>query len=133
MRKKALPLLAIPLLAACTQPAPPAASASAAAGRQCFTAQQVSSFDAIDDDTVYVRTSPRRVYQLEIVGVCPDIDWSQRIALRSRTGSFICGGLDADLLVPRAGGGVDRCPVTNIRRLTDAEVQAWRGSRRRGS
>ena len=117
------------LVAGCM--ANPGAPRQAAAGaRQCFNASQVNSFHAVDRDTVYVTTGVRRMYQLEIVGVCPDVDWTQRIALRSTSGSsWVCSGLDAELLVP-SPSGLQRCPVVGVRALTPPEVEAYRASRR---
>ncbi len=107
-----------------------ARSASADSGRQCFRPASVSGFTAEDDRTVFVRVGARDVYRLEIVGICPDVDWSQRIAIRDRTGAgWVCGGMDAELLV-RSPSGLDRCPVTNVTRLSDAEAEAWRARRR---
>ena len=99
--------------------------------RQCFLPSQVNGFHAADDETVYVTLGARRVFRLDIVGTCPDVDWSQQIGIRSRGGgSWICGGLDAELIVP-SPSGVQRCPVTNVRQLSEQEVAAYRESRRR--
>ena len=99
-------------------------------GRQCFNAAQVNSFHAVDRDTVYVTTGVRRMYQLEIVGVCPDVDWTQRVGLRSTSGSnWVCSGLDAELLVP-SPSGLQRCPVVGVRALTPPEIEAYRARRR---
>jgi hypothetical protein len=107
---------------------PPAQMAAGA--RQCFNAAQVNSFQAVDRDTVYVTTGVRRMYQLEVVGVCPEIDWTQRIGLRSTSGSnWVCSGLDAELLVP-SPTGLQRCPVVGVRALTPPEIEAYRARRR---
>jgi hypothetical protein len=59
--------------------------------------------------------------------VCPNVNWATGVALVSRGGtSFICQGLDADLVVPNPGLGPQRCLVSGVRRLSDAEVQALR-------
>jgi hypothetical protein len=80
---------------------------------------------------VHVKVSASQVYELELFGDCPDVDWEQRIAIRSTGGSnWVCRGLDAELIVPSPIGPT-RCPVSTIRRLSDEEVQAWRESRRR--
>jgi hypothetical protein len=132
MRRIAAFALALAALAApgCSQE-PGTQSASASAGRQCFRPGLASSFTAEGDRTVFVTVGARQVYRLEIVGICPDIDWSQRIAIRNRGGSgWVCGGMDAELLV-RGPTGIDRCPVTNVTRLSEAEAAAWRERRRR--
>jgi hypothetical protein len=108
------------------------AQGAAPAGRQCFHASTVNSFHAVDRDTVLVTVGVNRVYQLDILGTCPEIDWTQRIGLRSTGGSdWICQGLDAELLVPRPGMGFDRCPVLGVRPLTPEEAQAARRASRR--
>jgi hypothetical protein len=134
MRKSALLALLLVILGGASACAPageaqPALSARTE-GRECFYASQVSDYDSVDRDTVYVTTSPRRVFALDILDNCPDINWSRQIVLQRRGGSnFICRGQDADLLVPSIGGGLDRCPVFGIRQLSPDEVQAWRASR----
>ena len=115
-------------LAACA-PTDGPASATAAGARQCFRPQQVNGFSAEDRDTVYLNVGTRDIYRAEIVATCPEIDWSQRIAIRSTGGgSWICQGLDAEFIVP-GPTHIDRCPVIDIRKLSDAEAQAFRQRR----
>ncbi len=118
------------LVATCGGTNPPSgAQAAAASGRQCFNASSVNGFDAIDNDTVLVTVGSRNVYQLEIVGVCPDVDWSLRIGLRSTGGSsWVCESMDAELLVP-SPTGLQRCPVIGVKKLTPPEVQALKARR----
>jgi hypothetical protein len=102
---------------------------TAAGQRQCFLAYQVNGFHPIDYDTVQVTVGPRTIYELELFGTCRDINWSERIALRSTSGSsWICQGLDAELLVPSAIGP-QRCLVNTIRRLSPEEAKAARARR----
>ena len=111
--------------------AQPETGSAQRAARQCFLPAQVNGFTAVDRDTVHVKVSASQVYELELFGDCPDVDWEQRIAIRSTGGStWVCQGLDAELVVPSPIGPT-RCPVSTIRRLSDEEVQAWRESRRR--
>jgi len=115
-------------LAACTPQAPVDGSASAAAGqRQCFRTDQVNSFSPVDRDTVDVRVTGRQVYRLELFAPCDDVRWEQRIAIRSRGSSYICAGRlsDTELIVPGAIGA-DRCLVTSVRQLSEAEIEASR-------
>lgn len=99
--------------------------AVAAPERECFNADNVSGFSAYDDEAIYVRVSRKKVYRLEILGNCPNVDWSQRIGLDSRVGGFVCVGSDVDLIVPQDGmGGPIRCAVRAVSRLTEAEIDA---------
>ena len=111
-------------LAACAPADGPAgASANADGGRQCFLPRSVNGFSAIDRDTVNVTVGVREIYQLEILGTCPDVDFTQRIGIRSTHGaSWVCQGMDAELIVP-GPTGVDRCPVTSVRKLSEAEAE----------
>jgi len=92
--------------------------------RECFHADSVSGFLANDEKRVYVR-SGRKIFELEVLGNCPDLDWATRIGLRTVAGSsFVCTGMDVDLIVPRDGIGPDRCPVRTVRRLSEEEYKA---------
>jgi hypothetical protein len=117
------------LAAACAATFDPQEAASRS-GRQCFNVSQVNGFDAIDRDTVQVTVGASQVYELELVGTCPEIDWSNRIAIRSTGGSsWICEGLDAELIVP-SPSGTQRCPAIGVRKLTPVEVEALRAKRK---
>lgn len=108
----------------------PQGQATRGAGQQCFLPSQVNGFNAVNSDTVQVTVSVNTIYELGIVGTCPDIDWTQRIGIRSTGGgSWVCRGQDAELIVP-SPMGVQRCPVTSVRRLSPAEVQAARAKRK---
>lgn len=126
MTKLAALLAALALAGCAQQPsAPPAAAASG--GRECFSATNASGFSPVDDDTVDVRVGARRWFRLEIAGVCPNVNWARGVTLVARSGgSFICQGLDAEIVVRDPGLGPHRCLVSSVRRLSDAEVQAQR-------
>lgn len=90
--------------------------------RQCFFASTVSSFRQAGDRSVNLRAG-RDVYQLELLGSCPDIRRAERVLLDSRAGgSSVCAGLDVELIVPTSVGP-RRCPGRTLRRLAEAEVR----------
>lgn len=96
--------------------------------RECFSARSVHGFNPVGRDAVDVRVGANRRYRLELVGYCPDVDWSWRVALRTRGGSsWICRGMDAELIIP-SPTGPQRCLVSAVRRLTPEEIE---DSRRR--
>jgi hypothetical protein len=124
-------IAALAVLAGCTETAAEEGAMARAEGRrQCFLPRQVNGFNTESDERVYVTVGTRDIYELEIVGVCPDVDWSQRIGIRSRGSSWVCQGLDAELIVP-SPSGVQYCPVTRVRQLSEAEVRAYRERPRR--
>ena len=112
-------------LAACTTPttSTDASVASAKAARNCFWADSVNSFNAVDDQTVYVRVGVKDVYRLDLFSRCPDVDWNQAIALVSRGGPTICSGLDATVIT-KGPIGPQRCEVRTVTKLTPEEVAA---------
>ena len=126
IRSAAIPLI-LATVAGCAQQPGPAPATAASSGRDCFSARNVSGFSALNDDTVDLQVGARRHYRLELAGVCPNVNWATGVALVARSGgSFICQGLDAELVVPNPGLGPQRCLVSSVRRLSDAEVQALR-------
>ncbi|MDR6624295.1 DUF6491 family protein [Caulobacter segnis] len=91
--------------------------------RSCFRAQDIDGFNAVDKETVDVSVGVRDVYRLTLFAPSPDIDWTQRIGVESRGSSWICSGIDATIIVPGAIG-VQRYPVTAIRKLAPEEIKA---------
>lgn len=116
------------LLLACASGAASAdeAKPKTSSPRQCFSASSVSGFSAVDDRTVNLRVGVKDVYQLELFSPCGDIDWSNRIAIQARNGSWICSGMDATVIAPSALGP-QRCLVRNVRKLSPEEVAALPG------
>jgi len=117
----AAPLAA--LMMTTTALAADAAAAPEKPKRQCFWANQVNSFAAVDENTVNLRVGVRDVYQLEMLGPCHDIDWSNAIGIRSRGSSYICSGLDVELIAQSTIGD-GRCQVKTMRKLTPTEIAA---------
>jgi hypothetical protein len=118
--------IASAVLSGCA-PQPAAVPQSAASGRECFYAGNVSSFHPISDEVVDVQAGARRYYRLQLFGTCPGVNWRTSVAIRTRGGSsWICQGMDAELIVPEPGLGPQRCLVQSVRRLSDAEARALR-------
>jgi hypothetical protein len=119
-------LLAAALTALATTPQPSAAKSPPTpekATRQCFWAKDVNGFASRDSKIVNVRVGIKDVYELQMLGSCPDVRWNKAIAIRSRAGSTICTGLDADIISP-SSIGPQNCPVKAVRKLTPAEIEA---------
>ena len=102
---------------------PDAGPPTRAARTPCFTARDVSNFQAVSDTVVNLRVGARDVYQIELFAPAREIDWSSRIGLETRGGRLICSALDAELIAP-SDFGPRRIPLRSLRRLTAEEVQA---------
>ena len=108
---------------------PPARSASAAASNACFWSRDVLSTRSPNNTTVYLRVSGKGTWELKLFSPCPDVSWSNRVALRTRGGDRICEGRGLNVEVvanrtPTNPGPRSRCKVTSVRQLTTAEAQA---------
>lgn len=92
----------------------------------CFWTNRIENFAAVDDQNLYLRVGNHDVYRAKLFSNCFDIEWVHHLALISRGSSLICEGLnlDVDVIVRDVGVGRQRCPVTNIRKLTPDEVAA---------
>lgn len=115
------------ILAGCAQQTGASAASAVPAGRECFHAGTVDDFTARGREIVDVRVAPNRYYRLQLFGICPNVDRTRAVVLRTTAGSpWICQGYDAELIVPDPAGSM-RCQVSSVRRLSDAEVKAFRG------
>ena len=102
-----------------------AAARSPDAERSCFWPSAVNGFTDAGRDRVYVHTGPNDVYLFEIFGTCPDLNFTEKLALKTRGSGMVCSGLDVDLIVPSTIGP-QRCPVRMIHKLSEAERAALR-------
>lgn len=125
-----VPAIGAALIVAWTAAGGSAAAAPDRPAPRCFLASQVNGFTPRGDDAVDVHVGANRDYRLSLGGVCPDVNWSFRVALRTLGGSsWICEGADAEIIVPSPNGR-QRCLVTDVRPLTQAEIDATRHRRR---
>ncbi len=115
------------ILAACNAAPPPVDTAqSAANGRTCFWANNVSGYRMGPNGTVIVNTNSRDYYEMTTQPYCASrLDFENCMAMRSRGGNFVCAGIDAEIYVPDSLGST-YCPVYSIRKLAAPEVDALR-------
>lgn len=125
MTLPALALVAAAVVSGCTGEERPAQASSASEDRSCFWPSQVSGFTDAGREQVYVQTGPNDVYLFQIFGTCPDLNFTETLALKTRGTGMVCSGLDVDLIVPSTIGP-QRCPVRMIRKLSDSEMAARR-------
>lgn len=92
--------------------------------RQCFSANNVRNFRAVDNQTVNIRAG-RNVYRLDLFGTCPDITWTQGMKLTTTGSQTICtgSGLGTSIVI-RGPTGRQTCAVQTVTLLTPEEVEA---------
>ncbi len=121
MKPLALTLTAAALLLLATGQA---TAETAKAPKACFSARNVSNFAVVDERTLNIRVGVRDVYQLDLLGICPDIESQNEIAITSRSSSFVCSPFDATVVAQGPFGRSQRCAVRGIRKLTPEQVAA---------
>jgi hypothetical protein len=105
-----------------TVPAASAAPAPAAEKRACFQANDVTNWKEGEKHAFNIRTSRGDVYTSRLIGVCPEIDWTQSIAIKTRTSSFICEGDDAEVIVTHSNMGHQSCLIDKITKLSKEDA-----------
>ena len=108
-------------LAACSSQPVTSSAAATAPARDCFSARDVNGFSSVSDTVVDVKVGSNRYYRLTTDGSCPNGNFQPRVTLRTLTGgSWICQGLDAEIVVPDPAGA-ERCQVRAIQPITKAD------------
>jgi hypothetical protein len=91
---------------------------------QCFYTRNINGFHATDDRTLYIRVGVRDIYRLDLMNDCTSLTFRQGIGLESTPGDpWICSAIQATV-VYRDTGMRNRCPVSNIHKLTPSEIAA---------
>ena len=88
VRPLAAAILALGMAAAGPAQAPAKPSAPHLS-QTCFYINQTSGFSAAGDSAVNLRVGVRDVWQLTLFAPCLDIDWSQRIGLKTNGSSCV--------------------------------------------
>lgn len=101
-------------------PAEAEAATAADAGRDCFNTRNISGYSSVDDDTVQIRVGVNDYYDVDVFGTCNQLDWSNRLAIVSNSGSFICAG---DISPGRLITEEENCSITRISRAYPLETK----------
>lgn len=112
-----------PLAPATVQAAPPAAQAGS--DRQCFYARNIENYAVVNDRLLYLRVGASDVYRLDLMMDCPELSFRENGIEITHSGasSLICSPIDLTVQFHQIGAH-RICPVSDMRRLTPAEVAA---------
>lgn len=100
--------------------------AAASASNSCFFVNQFDTWKAPNDRTMYIKTTGKRYYRLDMAGSCPALTGINPHLITRFTGSnSICSKLDWNLKVARAPGSPpEACIVSAMTEMTPDEVKA---------
>lgn len=114
------------LVSACATGAPEPQQADAAAGRDCFFSSQVRGFNPVDSHHIRISVGAGDQYILTTSWNAYDLQYAERIALHSTTGTICTGnGLGVDVV---GGDNHQRYPITGIERAPQTPSPAPQGS-----
>ncbi|ANF53363.1 hypothetical protein DA69_00380 [Brevundimonas naejangsanensis] len=101
-------------------------TAANATARQCIFQRDIRNFRVSNDGrNVYVRTGSKSVYQLETLGVCPDLENALAIGFKPNGGlTRLCVGDWTRIVSAPRDFDNTPCSVRMVKGLTDAEVAA---------
>jgi hypothetical protein len=93
--------------------------------KQCFASSEVSSFNAPNDRTLFIRVGANAIYRLDLAAGCNELAFRQDIGLQSTPPGdpFICSPIQTEVTYSLSGIR-QRCQVIAMRKLTAAEVAA---------
>jgi hypothetical protein len=110
-------------LGACAAPGGPEGEAneSRSISTDWVRTDQVRDFRVLDAGNLVLYAPTRRqAYHVELLPPCQGLRFADSISIRGRGGRL--GGFAGDsIVVPRAGSP-ERCPVSSVRRLSEAEL-----------
>ncbi len=91
---------------------------------ECLYVRNITNFNAADNQTLYVRVGVNQIFRFDLFKNCLGLTFRQSLTIKATGASpWICSPLTAQVSYVR-GGIRQRCPVTAIHRLSDAEVAA---------
>ncbi|HVZ70634.1 MAG TPA: DUF6491 family protein [Rhizomicrobium sp.] len=102
------------------------AEPAAPTGKSCFFINQFETWKAPDDKTMYIRTSSKHYYRLDMAGSCSALTGiNPHLVTTFRGTNSICSHLDWDLKVVRSPGSPpEACIVKAMTEMTPEEVKA---------
>lgn len=78
----------------------------------CFNSRFINGYSEVDRDTIRVRVGQDDYYDVDVTGACMDLEWSNRLAVVTRSRSNLCVGPafgDAEIITRD-----DACSVLQI-------------------
>jgi hypothetical protein len=94
----------------------------------CFNADQVQNFRQGGVGQLHVRALGGGVFQLDVAGGCPNLDFTSRLAIlpdgAGLAGGRVCTFDSVRIAVPGATSATDVCRARVTKRLTDEEIAA---------
>ena len=91
--------------------------------RSCFYESNINNYTVPNSNTIYLRVGVADIYKLSLMSDCPEITFRQSLSFTRAGVGAICSPIDLTVRYRQAGAR-RICPVSDMRKLTPAEVAA---------
>jgi len=92
--------------------------------KSCFYAGNIENYAVANDRLMYLRVGVADVYRLDLMMDCPELTFRQNVEItHTGAGSLVCSPIDLTVRFHQIGAR-RVCPVSDMRKLTPAEVAA---------
>jgi hypothetical protein len=129
MLRAALFTLSALAMSACASTTANETASTPGPGRDCFSSENVSGYNYIDNEHIQITVGANRRYILTTMFNARDLDWTNAIALRSSSGWICTGnGLGVEIIGGAPSSPNRTYPITGIERAPDPAPNADQGS-----
>ena len=90
------------------------------AERVCVSVRSISSFDAIDDEHIYIKATGNEHYLFTLYGICSGLRSAQGIAVRD-TFSRVCSNSYGEIIYRDMGRGLESCRIRNVEAVANKD------------
>ena len=90
---------------------------------QCFNGEKIKGVSRSGQRTLILQNGAGAIYEVTLRHDCHAADRAQKISALSSQGAPICRN-DSAILFARTTEGVQRCRITDVRRLSSGEIAA---------
>lgn len=90
------------------------------AERVCVSVRSISSFDAIDDEHIYIKATGNEHYLFTLYGICSGLRSAHGIAVRD-TFSRVCSNSYGEIIYRDMGRGLESCRIRNVEAVANKD------------
>ena len=94
-----------------------------AAERVCVSVRSINSFDALDDQHIYIKAIGNNHYLFTLSGRCRGLRSAHGIAVKD-TFTRVCSNSFGEIIYRNMGRGLESCPIRNVEAVASKDEAA---------
>ncbi len=91
-----------------------AAGPASAQPQECLRLDRIQNWHVVNDRTLIVEDQSHRKFRLDLLGVCPQLAWKERIGFKVIGGTELSCVTTGDEILVRGHATPGRCPIRAI-------------------